>query len=132
MNMETLFEVRNHWKDLARQMLDREKKGVSDLQIEFVEKVDVLSETIDVLISLEELKRVGESANYINGFKIIDSLVSAEQILQQKAPEKAPYSKIPYAIELFKAKVVHDREYIRTYAFWKAVEILNREGGKLM
>ena len=122
MELEELFLVENKWKDIAKEMLAREKDGVPP-DVEFIQEADVLGESVRVFITLKELKKVGECAKFINKLKLQDSLFTAREAfdgmveLREEAIEG-------FACELFKSKVVHDRKYVETYAFWKAVVML--------
>ncbi|MBI4344077.1 MAG: hypothetical protein HY555_00655 [Euryarchaeota archaeon] len=125
--LEDLLQVENKWRTLARERLDAEaKEGIGKVGVEFLQRTEVLGRSVDVPIALEELKRVGEMARYINEFKIKDSAATAAKLKEGLGMEMGPSDLVRLTCLLAEAKIVHDRRYVETYAFWKAVEMLKR------
>lgn len=117
-----LHGVDNHWRRIARERLDAEAKGA--MTPEMVLQVDVAGRTMDVLITLEDLRAVRESARRITKAKIAESF---EAVHEADAGHPIAEDERPaFAREVFRTKAVHEREFLRTYAFWKAVEIMAR------
>lgn len=125
---EILRKSDNHWRHIARERLAAEAKDLPAQRPEMVLDVDVLGRQIPVLITLEDLRAVRESARMITATKIVESY---ETVQQARGAREIPEHEVPdLAREVFRAKAVHEREFLRTYAFWKAVEVLHREGGR--
>jgi len=120
--------VENRWRELARERLDREEReGLDSLGVEFFEEVEVFGEVFSVPITLEELKKVGEMAKHINRFKIRDAVQTLREMREELVPWVEERDLLPLANTLLQAKIVHDRQYLKVYAFWKAVEGKSRE-----
>lgn len=129
MQKDELFKIRNKWREMSKKYLDIEgREGLENLPVEFIENVEVFDYEVNVPISLDEIAEVGKKAKFINNMKMKDAIKTAKELKEElKGDVNIDERGVnELAISIYNKKAVHERDYVKIYAFWKAVEMLYR------